>query len=124
VGAAEAGEQAGARADVGAGQFQAAAALAGPLTGPAAVDVPPVTMPLEYGFGQISHDVVLELAGGFEVAGAAMRALLGADAVFDEDGAGRGLGPNASGGWRWSLRRRSVPGLWGSSRRWDRRLPR
>src|SRR6516165_8424268 len=93
VGAAVAGEQAGARADVGAGEFQVAAALAGPLTGPAAVDVPPVTMPLELGFGQIGHDVVLEPAGGFEVAGAAMRALLGADVVFDEDSAGRGLGP-------------------------------
>jgi hypothetical protein len=33
VGPAVAGEQAGARADVGAGQFQVAAALAGPLTG-------------------------------------------------------------------------------------------
>src|SRR5262249_58933706 len=77
VGPAVAGEQAGARADVGAGQFQVAAALAGPLTGPAAVDVPPVTMPFEFGFGQIGHEVVLELAGGFEVAGAAMRAPLG-----------------------------------------------
>jgi len=54
-------------------------------------------MPLEFGLGQIGHDVVRELAGGFEVAGAAMRALLGADVVFDEDGAGRGLGPKASG---------------------------
>src|SRR5262249_10888560 len=97
VGAAVAGEQAGARADVGARQLQVAAALAGPLTAPAAVDVPPVAMPLEFGFGEIGHEVVLELAGGFEVAGAAMRALLGTDIVFDEDGAGGRLRPEASG---------------------------
>src|SRR5262249_58782896 len=35
--------------------------------------------------------------GGFEVARAAMRALLRTDIVLDEDGAGRGLGPKASG---------------------------
>jgi hypothetical protein len=54
-------------------------------------------MPLELGFGEIGHEVVLELAGGFKVAGAAMRALLGADVVLDEDGAGRGLGSEGSG---------------------------
>ena len=64
---AVAGEQAGARADVRAGQFQVAAALAGPLTAPTAVDVPSVAMPLEFGLGEIGHEVVLELAGGFEV---------------------------------------------------------
>jgi hypothetical protein len=47
VGPAVAGEQAGARADLRARQFQIAATLAGPLTGPAAVDVAPVPMPLE-----------------------------------------------------------------------------
>ena len=54
--------------------------------------VPPVAMPLEFRFGEIGHEMVLELAGGFEVARAAMRALPGADVIFDEDGAGRGLG--------------------------------
>ena len=97
MGPAVAGEQAGARADVRAWQFQVAATLAGPLTGPAAVDVPPVPMPLESGLGKIGHDVVLEPACGFEVAGAAMGALLGTDVVFDEDGAGRRLGPKGSG---------------------------
>ena len=97
VGPAVAGEQAGARADVRARQFQVATALAGPLTGPAAVGVPPVAMPLEFRFGEIGHDVVLELAGGFEVARAAMRALPGTDVMFDEDGAGRGLGSEGSG---------------------------
>jgi hypothetical protein len=50
-----------------------------------------------YGFGQIGHEVVLELAGGLEVAGVAKRAPLGTDVVFDQDGAGWGLGPKASG---------------------------
>ena len=97
VGAAVAGEQAGARADVRTGQFQVAAALAGPLAAPAAVDVPPIAMPLELRLGDVRHEVVLELAGGFEVARAAMGALLGTDIVFDEGGAGRGLGPKAAG---------------------------
>src|SRR5262249_1808843 len=91
VSPAVAGEQAGPRADVGAWQFQVAAALAGLPTAPTAVDVPPVTMPLEFGFGEIGHEVVLELTGEFEIAGAAMRAPHRTDVVFDEDGAGRGL---------------------------------
>ena len=91
VSPAVAGQQAGPRADVGAWQFQVAAALAGLLAAPTAVDVPTVTMPLESGFGEIGHQVVLELTGGFEMAGAAMRALHRTDVVFDEDGAGRGL---------------------------------
>jgi len=41
--------------------------------------------------------MVLELAGGLEVAAAAMRALLGTDVMFDEGGAGRGLGPKGAG---------------------------
>src|SRR5207253_10775646 len=53
VSAAIAGQQAGAGADVGAGQFQVAPALASLLTTPAAVDVPAVAMPLELGFGEI-----------------------------------------------------------------------
>src|SRR5262249_12717802 len=59
VSAAVAGEQAGARADVRARQFQVAAALAGPLATPTTVDVPSVAMPLEIGFGQIGDEVVL-----------------------------------------------------------------
>jgi hypothetical protein len=54
-------------------------------------------MPLELGFGQIGHDVILELAGGFEVVSTAMRALLRTDVVFEEDGAGRGLGSEGAG---------------------------
>ena len=76
---------------MGAWQFQVTAALAGLLAAPTAVDVPPVTMPLDSGFGQIGHEVVLELTGGFEIAGAAMRALHRTDVVVDEDGARRGL---------------------------------
>jgi hypothetical protein len=97
VGPAVAGEQAGAQADVRARQFQVAATLAGPLTGPAAVDVPPITMPLESRFGEIGDDMVLELAGWLEVARAAMGALLRPDVMFDEDRTGRGLGSEGSG---------------------------
>src|SRR5262245_66431380 len=81
VGAAVAGQQAGARADVRAGQFQVCAALAGLLTAPAAVDVPAVAMPLDLGLGKIGHEVVLELARRSEVAGPAMGTLLGMDVV-------------------------------------------
>ena len=66
-------------------------------TAPAAVGVPPIAMPLELRLGDVRHEVVLELAGGFEVARAAIGALLGTDVVFDEGGAGRGLGPKAAG---------------------------
>ncbi len=54
-------------------------------------------MPLEFGFGEIGDEMVFELAGGLEVARAAMRASLRTDVMFDEGGAGRGLGPKASG---------------------------
>jgi hypothetical protein len=54
-------------------------------------------MPLESRFGEIGHEVVIELASGFEVAGATRGALLRTDVVFDEDGAGRGLRPEAAG---------------------------
>src|SRR5262249_49111845 len=50
-----------------------------------------------FGLGEIGHEVIFELAGGFEVAGAAMGALSRADVVLEEDGAGRGLGPKAAG---------------------------
>jgi len=59
--------------------------------------VPQVPIPLESVLGKIGHDVILEPACGFEVAGAAMRALLGTEFVFDEDGAGRRLKPKGSG---------------------------
>src|SRR5204862_6268577 len=97
VGPAVAGQQAGARADVGAGQFQVATALAGPLTARAAVDVPAVAMPLDLGLGKIGQDVVFVLAGGFEITGPAMGTLLRVEIVFDEDGAGWGLRSKAAG---------------------------
>jgi hypothetical protein len=93
VGAAVAGQQAGARTDVRARQFQVASALTGSLAAPAAVDVPAVAMPLDPRFREIGHEVVVELAGRFEIPRAAMGALLRTDVMFDEDGAGRGLGP-------------------------------
>jgi hypothetical protein len=97
VSPAGAGEPASARADVRARQFQVTAALAGPLTAPAVVNMTPVAMPLEFRFGQIGHEVVLELAGGFAVAGTTMGALHRTDVVFDEDGAGWGFGSEESG---------------------------
>src|SRR5262249_43542271 len=93
VGATVARQQAGARADVGARQFQVAAALACLLTAPAAVDVPAVAMPLDSRFRKIGQDVVDELAGGLEITGTAMGTLLWVDVVLDEDGAGWGLRP-------------------------------
>src|SRR5262249_21817945 len=97
VGPAVAGEQASARADVRTGQFQVTAALASPLTAPAAVDMAAVAMPLEFRFGEIGHEMVLELAGGLEVARTTIGALHGTDVMFDEDGAGCGLRPEAAG---------------------------
>src|SRR5262249_1250926 len=124
VGPAVAGEQAGARADVRARQFQVAAALAGPLTAPAAGDISAVAMPFDLGLRKIGQDVIFVLAGGFEINGPALGTLLRVDVVFDEDGAGRGWGRKHPGCWRCSWRRRSVRGLCGSSRRWGGRLPR
>ena len=54
-------------------------------------------MPFELGLGKIGDEVILELAGGFEVTGAAMGALLGTDIMFNEGGAGRGLGSEGAG---------------------------
>jgi hypothetical protein len=54
-------------------------------------------MPLELGLGEIGDEVVLEVAGGFEVAGTAMGALLREDVVLDEDGARWGLRPKVAG---------------------------
>ena len=125
VGAAVAGQQAGPRADVGAGQFQVAAALAGLLAAPAAVDVAAVAMPLELRFGDIGHEVVVELAGGFEIAAAAMGTLLGMDVVFDEDGAGRRLG--SEGARVLAMLLATAVGArtsWGRGGGWAVRLPR
>ncbi len=97
VGPAVAAEQTSARADARARHFQVAAALESLLTAPAAVDAPPVTMRRDFRFGQCGHEVVLELAGAFDVAGSAMRALPGTDVLCDEDDAGCELGPKASG---------------------------
>ena len=85
--------------------------------------MPPVPMPLESGLGTIGHDVVLEPACGFEVAGAAMGALPGTDVVFDEDGAGRRPGPKGSGVPAMLLAAAIVRGPWGSSQRRDVRRP-
>ena len=124
MGPAVAGEQAGARADVPARQLQFAAPLAGPLAAPAAVDVPPVAMPLEFRFGEIGDDVVIELAGGFEVVSAAMGALLRADVVFDEDGAGRRLGSEGTGMLTVLLASAVGARAVGFVARWEGRLPR
>ena len=59
--------------------------------------MPPASRQLELRFRKIGDDVVLEPAGGLEVVSTAMGALLRADVVFVEDGAGWGLGPKASG---------------------------
>jgi hypothetical protein len=49
-------------------------------------------MPLDLWFGDVGHEMVLELAGRFEVAAAAMAALPGIDVVFDEDRTRRRVG--------------------------------
>ncbi len=97
MGPAIAGQQAGARADVGAGQFQVAAALAGALALPAAVDVAAVAVPLDLRFGDIGDEVVVTGVGGFEVGRATVGALRGMDLVFDERGVRRGFGTHRAG---------------------------
>jgi hypothetical protein len=54
-------------------------------------------MPLEFGFGQIGHDVVFKQPGGLKVVGTAMSTLIRMDLVFLEDGAGRRLRPEEPG---------------------------
>ena len=98
VGAAVAGQQAGPRADVRARQFQVAAALAGPLTATAAVDVAAVAMPLDLGLGEVGHEVVFELAGRFEVVGTAMGTLLGWTSCSMKSVPGWRLGPESTRG--------------------------
>jgi hypothetical protein len=77
---------------VGARQFEVAASLTGSLTGPAAMNVPAIAMPFEFGFGKVGHDVVVELSRGSEVGAAAIRALLGVNVVLEEQSAGRRFG--------------------------------
>jgi hypothetical protein len=86
MGPAIAGQQAGPRADVGAGQLEVAAPLAGPLALPAAVDVAAVAMPLDPRFRDIGDEMVVEGVGGYEVGRATMGALRGMDLVLDERG--------------------------------------
>ena len=97
MGAAVAGEQARPRPDVGAGQFQVAAAPASPVAGAAGVEVPAVAVPLELGFGQVGDEVVLGPAGRLQVGAAAVSAVGGVDVVFDEGGAGGRFGPDGPG---------------------------
>src|SRR5260370_25354431 len=111
--AAIAGQQAGTGPDVGAGQFQVAATLAGLLTVPAAVDVAAVAMPFDLRFRDIGDEMVLEAAGGFEVGRAAMGTLCGMDVLLHERQARRWLVPDITGvlallraragGWRAAL---------------------
>ena len=67
-------------------EFQVPAALAGLLTTTTAVDMAAVAMPLDLGFGEISHKVIFELAGRFEIRCTAMGTLLRTDVVFGEFG--------------------------------------
>jgi len=93
VRAAIGGQQTCTWADVGAGQFEIAAALAGLLASAATMDVSAIAMPFEFGFGNVGDDVILEVVGGFEIVAAAMAALLGMNVVFDEAGVRRRFGP-------------------------------
>jgi hypothetical protein len=105
VRSAVAGEQTCPRADVGAGQFEVAAALAGLLTAATVENVAAEAMPLNLRLGDIGNDVVLELTGCFEIGAAAMGALLGPDIVFEETVPGGGSGRNEPGCLRCFLRR-------------------
>jgi hypothetical protein len=91
VSAAVAGQQPGSRTDMRAREFQVPAALAGLLTTATAVDMAAVAMPLDLGFGDISHEVIFELAGRFEIRCTTMGTLLRTDVVFSEFGAWWGL---------------------------------
>jgi hypothetical protein len=90
---AVASEQPRSRPDMRAGQFEVAASLTSSFAVAAAMDVSAIAMPFEFRLGNIGDDVVLELPGRFEVAAAAMRALLGMNVVLDELSLGRRLGP-------------------------------
>jgi len=78
-------------------EFQVSPALAGLPTATTAVDMTAKTLPLDLGFRDISHKVIFELAGRFQIAGAAMGALLRVDIVFHELGVGWWFRPEGSG---------------------------
>ena len=97
MGAAIAGQEASPRADMRAWEFQVSPALAGLLTATAAIDVPAVAMPLDFGLRKIGHKVVFKLAGRFQIACTAMGTLLRMDVVVDEVSVGWGLRAKAAG---------------------------
>src|SRR5262245_28755155 len=97
MGTAVAGEQAGTRSDVGTREFQITAALTDLLTGATAVDVAPVAMLFDLGFGNISHEVVLVLAGRLQIVRAAVATRVRMDVVFEKDRVRRRVGSNAAG---------------------------
>src|SRR4051812_25105063 len=78
-------------------EFQISPALAGLATATTAVDMTAKTLPLDLGFRDISHKVIFELVGRFEIAGAAMGTLLRVDVVFHEIGVGWWLRPEGPG---------------------------
>jgi hypothetical protein len=90
------GEQARPRPDVGAGQFKLATGLTRGLAVLADIGMAPIAMPFDLGLGNVSDEVLVELAGGCEVATAAMGTLLGMDIVFDEGRVRRRLRPEAA----------------------------
>ena len=95
--AAISGQQPCAWPDVGAGQFQLAASLAGLLTAPAAINVAAIAMPFELGFGKVGDDVIVKVLGRFKIVAAAMGALLGMHLVFDEGRVRRRFGTKGAG---------------------------
>ena len=97
MGAAVAGQQASAWANVGAGQLQVAAALTGALAGAATINVAAITVPLELGFGEIGDDMVVEPAGGLQVSAATVGALRGVHIMLEERGVRWRFGPDGPG---------------------------
>src|SRR4051812_48610409 len=61
------------------------------------MDVSAIAMPLEYGFGNVDDEVILEVVGRFGIVAAAVGTLLGMHVVFDEGGVRRRLGPKGAG---------------------------
>ncbi len=77
-------QQARAWPDVGAGQFQVAASLAGGLAMFATVGMTAIPMPFELGLWNLRHLMLFELAGGGQIVAAAMRTLSRMHVMFDE----------------------------------------
>ena len=71
--------------------------MAGMRAVPAATNMAAIAVPLDLGFGDVGDEVVLVLAGRFEVPAPTMGTLLGINVVFEEDGARRRLRPNGAG---------------------------